>query len=46
MKVYLVETMDEVLRLALAEPIPGRAIIALPEPIKIGQAAGDEGITH
>ncbi len=47
LKVYLVETMDEVLRLALAEPLPGRPFTADPlEPVKVERAVGDDQVTH
>jgi ATP-dependent Lon protease len=41
--VYLVSTMDEVLKLALAEPLPGR-IAPGDEPVAVG--APDDTITH
>jgi ATP-dependent Lon protease len=46
LRIYLVETMDEVLRLALAEPLPGRVAGTLPEPVKVEHAVGDERVTH
>jgi ATP-dependent Lon protease len=47
LKIYLVETMDEVLRLALAAPLPGRPITADPlEPVKVERAVGDDRVTH
>jgi ATP-dependent Lon protease len=44
LKIFLVETMDEVLRIALATPLPGRPLpIGDIEPVKIDRA-GD--VTH
>jgi ATP-dependent Lon protease len=46
LKIYLVETMDEVLRIALATPLPGRPIPAGDiEPFKI-ERTGEERVTH
>jgi ATP-dependent Lon protease len=44
--IYLVETMDDVLRLALAEPLPGRLPGNPMEPVKVEHAVGDERVTH
>ncbi len=46
LSIYLVETMDEVLRLALAEPLPGRGPGVPIEPVKVERAVGDERVTH
>jgi ATP-dependent Lon protease len=46
LSIYLVETMDEVLRLALAEPLPGRGPGVPIEPVKVEHAVGDERVTH
>ncbi|MCX6546231.1 MAG: endopeptidase La [Acidobacteria bacterium] len=47
LSVYLVDTMDDVLRIALAGPVPGRPLPASEiEPVKIGPSAGDERVTH
>jgi ATP-dependent Lon protease len=46
LNVYLVETMDEVLRIALATPLPGRPLAdAAIEPVRIDRA-GDDRVTH
>jgi hypothetical protein len=46
LSVYLVDTMDEVLRLALAAPLPGRPLSdVVMEPVKIGRT-GDDRVTH
>jgi ATP-dependent Lon protease len=47
LSVYLVDTMDDVLRIALAGPLPGRPLPASAiEPVKIAPAPGDERVTH
>ena len=43
--VYMVETMDEVLRIALAEPLPGLAAAATPAA-EVQPAISDDTITH
>jgi ATP-dependent Lon protease len=44
--VYLVETMDEVLRIALATPLPGRPLAdAIIEPVRT-EYPGDDRVTH
>jgi ATP-dependent Lon protease len=43
--VYMVETMDEVLRIALAEPLPGLATAATPAA-EVQPAISDDTITH
>jgi ATP-dependent Lon protease len=46
LKIFLVETMDEVLRIALATPLPGRPLpVGDIEPVKIDWP-GDERVTH
>jgi ATP-dependent Lon protease len=46
LNVYLVDTMDEVLRIALATPLPGRPLSeAMIEPVKIDRP-GDDHVTH
>jgi ATP-dependent Lon protease len=46
LKVYLVDTMDEVLRIALATPLPGRPLSeTMIEPVKIDHP-GDGRVTH
>jgi ATP-dependent Lon protease len=46
LKIYLVETMDEVLRIALATPLPGRPLPGGDiQPVKI-ERTGDERVTH
>jgi ATP-dependent Lon protease len=42
--VYLVQTMDEVLKIALAEPLPGRLPAAVEESVEV--EASDDTITH
>jgi ATP-dependent Lon protease len=46
LNVYLVETMDEVLRVALAEPLPGRTLGPALLPAKVERAAGEGRVTH
>ena len=46
LNVYLVETMDEVLRVALAEPLPGRTLGPELAPVKVERAAGEGRVTH
>jgi ATP-dependent Lon protease len=44
---YLVDTMDEVLQIALASPLPGRPLPgAVILPVKIDQSGGDDRVTH
>jgi ATP-dependent Lon protease len=43
--VYMVETMDEVLKVALAEPLPSLAATAAPEA-EVQPAISDDTITH
>jgi len=46
LSVYLVDTMDEVLRLALAAPLPGRPVSdVVMQPVKV-ERAGDDRVTH
>jgi len=46
LNVYLVDTMDEVLRIALATPLPGRPLSeTMIEPVKIDRP-GDGRVTH
>jgi ATP-dependent Lon protease len=46
LKIYLVETMDEVLRIALATPLPGRPLSGSDiEPVKIDRP-GEDRVTH
>jgi ATP-dependent Lon protease len=46
LSLYLVDTMDEVLRLALAEPLPGRPVSdVVIQPVKI-ERTGDDRVTH
>ncbi|HPW19931.1 MAG TPA: magnesium chelatase domain-containing protein, partial [Vicinamibacterales bacterium] len=46
LNVYLVETMDEVLRVALATPLPGRPLAdAAIEPVRVDRPS-DERVTH
>jgi ATP-dependent Lon protease len=46
LSVYLVDTMDEVLRIALAGPLPGRPLSdAVIEPVKLDRT-GDGRVTH
>ena len=46
LNVYLVENMDEVLRIALATPLPGRPLAdAIVEPVRIDRP-GDDRVTH
>jgi ATP-dependent Lon protease len=42
--VYLVQSMDEVLKIALTEPLPGR-LPAVAEPVEVVDAS-DDTITH
>jgi hypothetical protein len=39
---HLVSTMDEVLRIALAEPLPARLAPAPPVVAEVADAAGDQ----
>ena len=41
---YLVQTMDEVLKIALTEPLPGRLPAAATEPVEVD--VSDDTITH
>jgi ATP-dependent Lon protease len=43
LSVYLVTGMDEVLKIALAEPLPGR-VAAVPDAVEV--EASDDAITH
>ena len=46
LKIYLVETMDAVLRIALAAPLPGRPFpVGDIEPVKL-DSPGEERVTH
>ena len=46
LKIYLVETMDAVLRIALAAPLPGRPLPGGEiEPVKL-DSPGEERVTH
>jgi ATP-dependent Lon protease len=45
LNVYLVETMDEVLRIALAEPLPAR-LPAEPEGASVQVDSQDDAVTH
>jgi ATP-dependent Lon protease len=42
--VYLVQSMDEVLKIALAEPLPGRLAAPVAESVEV--EASDDAITH
>jgi ATP-dependent Lon protease len=44
LNIYLVQTMDEVLKIALAEPLPGRLPAAVAEDVEV--EATDDTITH
>jgi ATP-dependent Lon protease len=44
MNMYMVQTMDEVLKIALAEPIPGRIAATAAEAVEVD--ASDDTITH
>jgi len=44
LNLYMVQTMDEVLKIALAEPIPGRITAAATEAVEVD--ASDDTITH
>jgi ATP-dependent Lon protease len=44
LNLYMVQTMDEVLKIALAEPIPGRITAAATEAVEVD--APDDTITH
>jgi ATP-dependent Lon protease len=44
LNLYMVQTMDEVLKIALAEPIPGRITAPATEAVEV--AAPDDRITH
>jgi ATP-dependent Lon protease len=44
LNVYLVQTMDEVLKIALAEPLPGRLPAAVAADVEV--EATDDTITH
>jgi hypothetical protein len=43
LNVYMVQTMDEVLKIALAEPLPARRVAEPAEPV---DAIADDTITH
>jgi len=43
--IYMVDTMDEVLKIALAEPLPALASVAA-APAEVQPAISDERITH
>jgi ATP-dependent Lon protease len=42
--VYMVQSMDEVLKIALAEPLPGRLAAPVAEAVEVD--ASDDAITH
>jgi ATP-dependent Lon protease len=44
--IYMVETMDEVLKIALAEPLPVVVATATPAGADVEPAISDETITH
>ena len=44
MNMYMVQTMDEVLKIALAEPIPGPIAATAAEAVEVD--ASDDTITH
>jgi ATP-dependent Lon protease len=46
LNVYMVETMDEVLKIALAEPLAAHASIATPQAVVRPTAITDDTITH
>jgi ATP-dependent Lon protease len=44
--IYMVETMDEVLKIAMAEPLPVLAAAAAPADEVVEPAMSDDTITH
>jgi ATP-dependent Lon protease len=46
LNVYMVETMDEVLKIALAQPLPVHAGMATPQAVVRPTAIADDTITH
>jgi ATP-dependent Lon protease len=44
--IYMVETMDEVLKIALTEPLPVLAAAAAPADAEVEPAIADDTITH
>jgi len=44
LNLYMVQTMDEVLKIALAEPLPGRIAAPVAEAVEVD--GSDDTITH